>query len=210
MTIRCEQIDDLLLEGDPFSMAEAVKHAESCPTCHETLAAWNDIAATARTMTAEWQSDMLLPRVQHLLREKTSHAQRSRLWQIAAAIILTISIAATSWYAVRLGSHDARFDEDILRVAVLDEVEQAEKSHVEAIERLERIAAPTLEHSDAALMVSYKEKLLLLDDAIAECEAGIAQNRQNAFLRKQLLAMYSEKQDTLRQIVREGRDATRR
>ncbi len=209
MTIRCEQIDDLLLEGDEFSMAEAARHAETCPSCHETIAVWNDIASTARTMRSEWQSDMLLPRVQRSLREQNSGARMSRFWQIAAAVILTISIAATSWYAVRLGSHDARFDEDILRVAALDGVEQAEKSHLAAIERLERIAAPALEHSDAALMVSYKEKLMLLDDAIAECEAGIAQNRQNAFLRKQLLAMYSEKQETLRQVVQEGRDATR-
>ena len=52
-------------------------------------------------------------------------------------------------------------------------------------------------------MVSYKEKLMLLDDAIAECEANIDNNRQNAHLRKQLLAMYSEKQQTLEDVLRE-------
>jgi hypothetical protein len=57
-------------------------------------------------------------------------------------------------------------------------------------------------------MISYKEKLMLLDDAIAECEANIAQNRQNAHLRKQLLAMYSEKQQTLMDVLREDSDVS--
>ncbi|HVX30931.1 MAG TPA: hypothetical protein VHA53_10665, partial [Nitrolancea sp.] len=54
------------------------------------------------------------------------------------------------------------------------------------------------------LMVSYKEKLMLLDDAIAECQQNIDNNRQNAQVRKQLLAMYSEKQRTLQDVLREG------
>ena len=53
-------------------------------------------------------------------------------------------------------------------------------------------------------MVSYKEKLMLLDDAIAECQQNIEQNRKNAHLRKQLLAIYLEKQQTLREVLREG------
>ncbi len=52
-------------------------------------------------------------------------------------------------------------------------------------------------------MVSYKEKLMLLDDAIAECQSNIDRNRQNAHLRKQLLAMYSAKQQTLEDVLRE-------
>jgi hypothetical protein len=45
---------------------------------------------------------------------------------------------------------------------------------------------------------------MLLDDAIAECQANIDRNRENAHLRKQLLAIYSEKQRTLREVLREG------
>jgi hypothetical protein len=44
---------------------------------------------------------------------------------------------------------------------------------------------------------------MLLDDAIAECRANIDQNRQNAHLRKQLLAMYTDKQQTLQDVLRE-------
>jgi len=42
----------------------------------------------------------------------------------------------------------------------------------------------------------------LLDDAIAECQTAIDHNRNNAHLRKQLLAIYSEKQQTLREVMK--------
>ncbi len=44
---------------------------------------------------------------------------------------------------------------------------------------------------------------MLLDEAIAECQSNIDQNRQNAHLRKQLLSMYSDKQQTLQDVLRE-------
>ena len=52
-------------------------------------------------------------------------------------------------------------------------------------------------------MVSYREKLLLLDAAIAECRANIEQNRWNAHLRQELLEIYQQKQRTLQDVVRE-------
>ena len=73
-----------------------------------------------------------------------------------------------------------------------------------AIERLEKTAGPELESPDTELMSNYKEKLMLLDDAIAECQTNVEQNRQNAHLRRQLLSMYSEKQRTLQAVMREG------
>ena len=47
MNIRCEQIDDLLLEGDAYSMSVAAKHAGSCEACRQLLDDWNDISRTA-------------------------------------------------------------------------------------------------------------------------------------------------------------------
>jgi hypothetical protein len=87
-------------------------------------------------------------------------------------------------------------------------VESAERAHVAAIHRLEQLASPSLEDPATPLMVSYKAKLLLIDDAINECESVIQQNRNNAQLRKQLLAMYSEKQRTLQDVLREEKHAS--
>ncbi len=130
------------------------------------------------------------------------------LWQIAAGLLLTVGLGGTVFYAVRVQSHDAAFDRDILRLTALDEVERAEQSHLEAIKQLERVAEQKLDDAQTPLMVSYKEKLMLLDEAIAECQANIDQNRQNAHLRKQLLAMYTDKQETLTDVVREDHDVT--
>src|SRR6185503_5348781 len=95
------------------------------------------------------------------------------------------------------------FDQDILRMSALDEVEKAERVHVDAIAKLQKLADAKLDESESPLIASYKEKLMLLDDAIAECQTNIERNRQNAHLREQLLSMYSEKQQTLQDVLRE-------
>jgi len=199
MTITCERIDDLLFEGDAESLALAETHAAQCRSCREKLDAWNDISTTAKSMHVTWQNDMLWPPIQRSL--KPSYA-----WmRIAAAIVVTVGIGASVWFAAHVrASHDKAFDQAILRTTALDDVERAEKAHVAAIDKLEKLAAPKLDEPQTPILVSYKEKLMLLDDAIAECQTNIDQNRHNAQVRKQLLAMYSEKQRTLQDVLREG------
>lgn len=203
MTIDCTQLDDLLFDGGELAMHTATRHAAGCAACAAQLASWNDLTTTARSMRAGWNDDLLWPRIERALQQQIRRRPHTWLWQAAAALLLTLSLAATAFYALRVQRRDAAFDEAILRVAALDEVERAERSHVKAISQLERIAAPRLDQAPSPLMVSYREKLMLLDDAIAECEASIDRNRQNAHLRAQLLAMYSEKQETLHAVLRE-------
>ncbi|HVE72894.1 MAG TPA: hypothetical protein VNI54_16120 [Thermoanaerobaculia bacterium] len=200
-TITCSQIDDLLFDGSPLAMQTAARHAETCASCAETLAAWNDLSATARSMRTSWENEMLWPRIERSLRAEPKRTPR--LWQLAAAILITIGLGTTMFYAVRTQTRDAAFDETILRISALDEVERAEKAHVAAIDALENVAEARLEDPQTSLMIAYKEKLMLLDDAIDECQANIDRNRQNAHLRRQLLAMYTEKQQTLQDVLRE-------
>jgi hypothetical protein len=158
-------------------------------------------------MREAWQNDLLWPRIERVLRNETTqqtrHTPSRWLWQIAAAVVLTIAMGSTLFYALRVQTHEAAFDRDILRISALDEVELAERVHVRAISKLQRLADAKLESPDSPLMVSYKEKLMLLDDAIAECQSNIDRNRQNAHLREQLLTMYTEKQRTLQDVLRE-------
>lgn len=208
-TIDCTQLDDLLFDGSPLAMETAARHAAGCSACAETLAAWNDIGDTARSMRTTWESDLLWPRIQRAL-ENESRQERRRprwTWQLAAGFILAIALGSTMFYALRVQTHEAAFDRDILQVSALDEVERAERSHLQAIERLEQLADAKLESADSPLMTSYKEKLMLLDDAIAECRTNIDQNRQNAHLRKQLLSMYTDKQQTLQDVLGEDSHA---
>jgi hypothetical protein len=205
MTIDCKDLDNLLLEGDPFSMQRAAEHAADCPACMQTLTDWNEISDTASGMRTTWQSDMLWPRIERSIKQERARSA-ANVWQIAAAILIVVGLGAFAWLAHRRAER-IEFDQSILRVAAVDEVERAEKAHVVAIDRLEQLTDPKLENAATPLMVSYKEKLMMLDDAIAECQSNIQHNRQNAHLRKQLLAMYSEKQRTLQDVVREGNHA---
>jgi hypothetical protein len=212
MNVNCDQFDALLLEGDHASLALAADHAAGCAACMETLTAWNDLAATAASMRVSWDSDLLWPRIARALAaDESDEAPRTAVitrnwWLAAAAMLIAISIGGTAWYGGRAAQRD--FDHVILRASALDEVTRAEQLHLAAIRQLERVAQPALEERPSPLMVNYKEKLMLLDDAIAECETSIEQNQQNAHLRKQLLWMYSQKQQTLRQIVREANHVT--
>ena len=52
-------------------------------------------------------------------------------------------------------------------------------------------------------MVNYREKLDVLDSAIAELKSSIDQNRFNTHLRRELLAVYKEKQRTLQELMKE-------
>jgi len=198
-----EHIDDLLLAGDEASMRAAAVHAASCPSCAETLAAWNEMSTTAHSMRATWQSDMLLPRIQKAVREERKTSRR-RYLQVAAALFVTLGIGRGVWRIVELRTESNAFEHRIVQGALLDEVEKSEKAHLAAIEQLEKVAEPKLEEPQTPLMVSYKEKLVLIDDAIADCEANIERNRQNAHLRRQLLSMYQQKQNTLKDVIRES------
>jgi hypothetical protein len=210
MNIQCSELDDLLFDASPLAMETAARHAGQCPGCAEKLAAWNEIEETAKSMRGTWQNDLLWPRIERALNEQRlrKRPRAKWLWQVAAGLLLTLGLGGTVLYTVRVQTHEAAFDRDILRLTALDEVERAEKSHIQAIERLERLADARLEEAQTPLMVSYKEKLMLLDEAIAECQANVDQNQQNAHLRKQLLAMYTDKQQTLMDVLREDNDVS--
>jgi hypothetical protein len=203
MNITCSNLDDLLFDASPLAMRTAEEHAQTCPACAEKLESWNEISATAASMQMSWQSDLLWPRIERKLREERKRAPLSTLWRIAAALLLTVGLGGTMWYSLREQVHDAAFHEDILKISALDEAEQAERAHEAAIAKLEKLAESRLENADTPLMAAYKEKLILLDDAIAECRSAAETNQQNAHLREQLQTMYSEKQETLQNVLRE-------
>jgi len=200
-------IDELLAEGDGVSMQAAALHASECVECAEVLAGWNDLSNTARSLHTTWNSDLLWPRIERALRNER-RAGASRWLQIAAAVVLMIGIGVAAGFALRARQEQRAFDHAILREKAVHDVETAEQAHVAAIAQLEKLAEPKLDEAASPLMVSYKEKLVLLDDAIAECQTNIQRNRQNAHLRRQLLAIYGEKQQTLRDVLREETHAS--
>jgi hypothetical protein len=88
-----------------------------------------------------------------------------------------------------------------LKSAALKDVETAQAAYVQAIDKLAAEAKPGLENSSTPLLANYREKLLVLDSAIADLREQAAMNPSNAQLRYQLLAMYQEKQRTLEEVL---------
>ena len=198
MKIQCTDFDNLLMEGDAFSMETAARHASGCAECAAKLAWWNEISNTAQSLHATWQSDMLWPRIERSLKKETQ-TTRSWVWQIAAALIVLVGLGAIVWKANQLDRAGAV----IMKEDAVDAAEKAQKQYEQAITRLETLSEGKLDDPATPIMVSYKEKLMLLDDAIKECQTAIDQNRANTQLRRQILAMYSEKQRTLHDVLRE-------
>ena len=64
------------------------------------------------------------------------------------------------------------------------------------------MAKPKLENpTTTPLLSSYREKLLILDSAILETRANIAQNRFNTRLQMDLADLYREKRQTLQEVL---------
>ncbi len=82
-------------------------------------------------------------------------------------------------------------------------MERSETRYAASIDRLARVAGPLIAKPDTPLLASYREKLQLLDAAIADCRNEIERNRFNAQLRQELLSIYREKQRTLEELMGE-------
>ena len=90
-----------------------------------------------------------------------------------------------------------------LKGDALAEVERAEAAYIQAINKLAAQAQPRIENPGTPLLAGYREKLLVIDAAIADLRAGVEQNRSNAHLRAGLTSLLQEKKETLEAILQE-------
>jgi len=210
------------LRGDDPSLAEAWRrHTETCPGCAEELALWEGVAAAAPSLRKEWPSPALRERIQaRLLEENEMRRPRHRaipLWEwlpLAAAACLLVALVArvrapspspspSAPAADAAPVADDASPQRLLTERALAEVEQSEAAYVRSIDALARVAEPHLQHAHSALLDNYREKLLVLDAAIAACRVQVERNRFNAHLRLELLSIYQEKQRTLQSLLKE-------
>jgi len=227
--VNCNDLERILREAEPEALHALEAHAENCAACREELSLWREISAAAGTMHREWESPELWPRIRQRLAEESQAPQRESLWrllefwrgwgpgwQMAGTLALLLVISASSlWMATRyfapLGTPPqekmaVQINEEeqrLLTEETLREVEQAEALYLRSIDRLARLAAAKMEKSDSPLVASYREKLLVLDSAIAELRAQAEDNRFNAHLRSELLSLYRDKAGTLEAVLRE-------
>jgi len=173
----------------------------------------DELSAAARSMHREWESPHLWPAIAAEIRaaEQREAARVTRYrflspisW--AAAALVVFATAATLMLLRDIGSRETARDvsspaERLLSEEALADLENAEARYIAAIEALATKAAPDVNAPMTPLAANLRERLLVIDAAIADCRAEIERNRFNAHLRRQLLSIYQEKRRTLEQIL---------
>jgi len=214
MNIVCSDRERIFLDGTAEEWAALERHTGNCATCREELNAWRNLSITASELRQEWDSPALWPRIERALAEQSALAQSSWLrrffgnwrlsslqWQTAAAAILLLLLSASAIWFITRPDRRIPSDQALFNNRTVREVEKAEMAYQQAIDKLDTQARPQIENASTPLMASYREKLQVLDSAIADLQAQAGINPANGHLRRQLLAMYQEKQDTLEQVL---------
>jgi hypothetical protein len=171
----------------------------------------DELTTAARALHREWDSPELWPAIARAIEERESRqppVARYRPWiPLAAAAALVIATAA-ALLVLRDGPvrdttliETTGAGERLLSDEALSDLERAEMRYIDAIEALAAKVAPATNAPASPLEANLRERLLIIDGAIAECRAEIERNRFNAHLRRQLLTIYREKRQTLEQIL---------
>ncbi len=215
-TSRCRRFEKALSRGEE-AVAALEEHAAECADCRESLRLWKEIPEAAPSLAKSWQSPHLFPGIARALAAErakardASPARRRRFaWIPAAAAAALFILSMVGLYVFKPGesardplARPSFGKEPLLGDETLKEVETAETSYLNSIEKLSALAGPRMANPDSAILVGYREKLQLLDSAIGDLRGQLEGNRFNTHLRKELLAMYQEKKRTLEDVVKE-------
>ncbi len=192
MILQCHDLERAL--RSPELMPDARAHAETCAACREQLYLWGEISRLAPELHEEWESPSLWPRIETRLAGAARPRRRAPVWRwvlAAAAVVGLAAVLSRPWAARRTEPADFLTEE------ALRDVQQTEEAYARSIEKLSAVAGPGLQQSPSLLAAAYREKLVLLDSAIADLKAGVESNRYNVYLQTQLASLYREKQKTL-------------
>jgi hypothetical protein len=194
-------------------MPEAKEHLKSCALCRREYRLWLDISSTGRELHEDWDTPDLWANIRRDIeaepKPQAAWWQRRTLWALAAALLLAAtSIPVALHYRSEKSSGGSaatqihsKTDQEFLTEQALQEVEKNESAYRQSIEKLSRLAQPKLANASSARAVNAREKLLLLDSAIAETRANVAYNRFNTSLQSTLANLYREKQKTLEEVL---------
>lgn len=214
MNMTCKDRERVFADGTPEEWLALETHAVSCADCAEELQAWKNVSLAAEELKEDCDSPSLWPRIAQRLAEN-NRARENRLqrwfealrshsltWQTAAAAtVLAVITGSAVWMALNSSHPGIPQNAALLSNGAVEEVEHAEAAYVRAIDKLDAQARPQLDNPATPLMANYREKLLVLDSAISELRSQANLNPGNGHLRRQLLAMYQEKEDTLEEVL---------
>ena len=198
MILQCGDLERAL--RTPELMPDMRAHAEECAECAGQLHLWSEISRLAPGLHEEWESPYLWQRIAASLAGATPRPKFAIWrWALAAAGMLAMAlILLQPWRGSTLMSGKAP-GRELLTESALREVQQAEQAYARSIDKLTAIATQELERSSSPLAAAYREKLTVLDAAIAELKTNVEINRYNTYLRTELASLYQQKQKTLQE-----------
>jgi hypothetical protein len=215
MKFECGDLERALAVSE--LMPEAREHLKNCAACRREYRLWIEISSVAKDLHQEWDTPELWPAVRKKLAAEPKPKPAPVWWREwkAWAVAATVLIAAGVLFFLQpwnrsavpvTGSDAARVAEipkgrDFLTEQTLQEVEKAESAYRQSIDKLSHLAEPELQKPVSAVAVNYREKLLMIDSAIAETRANLDHNQFNVRLRTALADLYREKQQTLRELL---------
>ena len=214
MKFECGDLDRALAVSE--LMPEAREHLRHCAECRREYRVWNELSTAAKELREEWNSELLWPAIRQRLEAEEKLKPKPVAWRrwtmwgaLAAALLLASGLAV--WMHVRAPgvvnrqseakAVAAPGDRDFLTEQALAEVERTEAAYRQSIEKLSALAESKLRHPVSAETVSYREKLLMLDSAIADTRGNLNHNRFNLRLQMDLADLYREKQQTLKELL---------
>ena len=205
MKFECGDLERAL--AVPELMEEVRTHLRDCAECRKEFRLWNEISSAARELHEEWESPELWGRIRQSLAIEEKQRQPIwwrdwRIWSIAATILIGICLLWRPWshFGVNQTASNSE-DREFLTDQALREVEQSEAAYRKSIDKLYRLAEPKIERADSPLTVSYREKLMVIDSAIADVRTNLDRNRLNSHLQMELATLYREKQQTLEELL---------
>jgi hypothetical protein len=212
---RCRRFEDALSKSEE-AIAALETHALDCGECREALRLWKEIPEAAPALKKSWETPRLFPGVARAIEaEKAKPAlapapRRRFAWVPIAAAASLFVLSMIGLYVFKPGesardplTRPSFGKEPLLGEETLKEVETAESNYLGSIAKLSSLAEARMANSENPVSASYREKLQLLDSAIADLRSQLEGNRFNTHLRKELLAMYQEKKRTLEEVVKE-------
>jgi hypothetical protein len=216
MNVTCEDRERIFIDGTAEEWLALEAHGANCARCAEELRAWKVLSVAAAELRDYRDNPALWKRIEgSLIEQKEKQARRAgwwssilawpqapKVWQLGLAGALVLALALSGGYLfVHRESPAPLAANGLLKDHTLADVERTEREYMKAIDKLASEAKPQMELNTSPLMSSYQEKLVVLDSAIDELRLQAGQNPSNAHLRYQLLAMYQEKEATLRDIL---------
>jgi hypothetical protein len=190
----------------PELMQEAREHLRDCPACRREYRLWNEISSAAKELHEEWETPQLWPAIKQRLqaepRKRDAWWSDWKLLTLAACTAAALVVLIWINYGPQRQTEQQAGNRDFLTEQALRDVERNEEAYRKSIDRLYQLAEPDLTNAASARTVSYRERLMLLDDAISDVRVNLDRNRFNASLQAQLATLYQQKQHALEELVK--------